>query len=213
VTTGQRPGAGDAHVVQGDDRGAVIEMDQPADERQRALPWRRISLVVALLALAGGGYAASRGRSPAESPPVTATQPPPVEQAVQLSGGQCGMSDSSVLQVGATFTNVSREPVTAQAVTLDVITTPLHGLRLRGVAWGLCNAPPVATGPQVVPPGETFGFYATFDLLTKCPAMTALDFTIVWRADGMQFSTPVVVDDPVAAVPNCGQRAGFGGGP
>jgi hypothetical protein len=213
VTTGQEPGAGGVQIVPVDDRGAVIEMDRPADQRQLALPWRRIGLVGALLVLVAGGYAATRRHHPPEPPPVGIPQPPPITaQSLQPTGDQCTSSDATALQFGATLTNVSGEPLTAEAVTLEV-TTPLRGLRLRDEGWGQCAATPVATGPLAVRPGQTIWFHATFDLLTKCPAMDALDFTIVWRADGMSVTTPVVLDHPEAALPDCGQQVGFGGRP
>jgi hypothetical protein len=210
VTTGRQPGADETRVVLGDDRGAVIDMDQPPDERQLALPWRRIGLVVVLLALAAGGYAATRGGVPA-APPTDVSQPSPVTaQALQPTGNQCGMSDSTVLQVGATLTNLSGSPVTAEAV---ILTSPTSGLRLRDEGWGQCAQTPVPTGPLVVQPGETFWFNATFDLLAKCPAVGGLDFTVLSRVDGVDVSTLVVVDDPTGDLPDCGPPGRFGGSP
>ena len=176
-------------MVPADGHGPVIDMDQPPDDRQFTLPWRRIGLVLAVLALAAGAYAATHGGGPPAPRPAGAPKPPVTAESLEPAGECAGMPDGTVIQVGHGFANRAGSPVTAESVTLTA-TQPLRALRLRDEGRGQCGLP-TATGAIVVQPGGTFNFTATFDLPATCPAVTELKFTVRWRADGADYSTPI----------------------
>lgn len=188
------------------DSGPVIEMDQLPDDRQARLPWRRVAAVALLLVVGLGWYAlgdrhghpAGTGQTAVDLPSSAAvTRPgrlggPDLADGATIlaSGDTCTALTGPVLQVGADVSNVSGSPV---AVTKVNTTLPqAGGLRLLSQAWGECGEQSPPTGAtQVVPPGGTLWFTATFELIQLCPTGYPVQFTVVSTRGGRQTFTPV----------------------